>query len=185
MRIRGRRGGGSSPARAVHLGSSPRASGKNIGNWELFPMGNGPVPEAVQTQRAGACLRSSGAGGAVSRRLPGSLSSAGLAGSCVLSTPASGARPRPRCQPPAAAVCCGRCLAVPWQRQNRMCLWIAAGTSPRSQAAHAVPFPKGVLRRTTQVQVGMDGVCIRRKAEPASSKGSVAGDGEGVCAYPS
>lgn len=63
--------------------------------------------------------------------------------------------PQPRCQPPAPAVCCGRCLAVPWQRQNRMYLWIAAGTSPRSQAAHTVPLPKGLLRRrTTWVQVG-------------------------------
>lgn len=35
--------------------------------------------------------------------------------------------PRPRCQPPAPAVCCGRCLAVPWQRQNRMYLWILPG----------------------------------------------------------
>ena len=58
---------------------------------------------------------------------------------------------------PAASptVCCGRCLAVPWQRRNRMYLWIAAGTSPSSQAAHTVPLPKGLLRRRTAwVQVG-------------------------------
>lgn len=92
---------------------------------------------------------------------------------------------QPRCQLPAPAVCCGRCLAVPWQHQNRMCLWIEAGTSPRSQAAHAVPFPKGLLQRTTGVHVAGRAMFISRERQspgPLSSEASGAGAGGDVYA---
>lgn len=97
-------------------------------------------------------------------------------------------RPRPSTaplQPPAPDVCCGRCLAVPWQRQNRMYLWIAAGTSPHSQAALTVSLPKDLLGRTTGVQVGDKWCLYGREAEPVSSSGSVAEEGEDTCAHPS
>lgn len=102
--------------------------------------------------------------------------------SCACSVPRPSTAPL---QPPAPDVCCGRCLAVPWQRQNRMYLWIAAGTSSHSQAALTVSLPKGLLGRTTGVQVGDKWCLYGREAEPVSSLGSVVEEGEDTCAHPS
>ena len=88
-------------------------------------------------------------------------------------------------------VCCGRCLAVPWQRRNRMYLWIAAGTSPSSQAAHTVPLPKGLLRRRTAwVQVGDKWCLCREGGRDGILRGVSGGEGRGgggrhTCAQPS
>lgn len=92
--------------------------------------------------------------------------------------------PRPHCQLPDPAVCCGRCLAVPWQRQNRMYLWIAVGTSPHSQASLAVSLPKDLLGRTAGVQVRDKWCLYGREAEPTSFLGSVAGVGEDAHSHP-
>lgn len=69
-------------------------------------------------------------------------------------------------------------FGCPWQRQNRMYLWIATGTSPHSQAAHTVPFPKGLLQRTTWVQVG-DKWCLYQETGRAGILRGVSGRGGG------
>lgn len=145
-------------------------------------MGNEPVPEAFQTQcaRARACAREVGSFQEVSQ-VSVQRQSCPVLRALHPGLPC----PRPRCQLPAPAICCGRCLAVPWQRQNRMCLWIEAGTSPRSQAAHAVPFPKGLLQRTAGVQVAGRAMFIsgeRQSPGPLPSEASGAGAGGDVYA---
>lgn len=50
-------------------------------------------------------------------------------------------------------------LAVPWQRQNRMYLWIVAGTNPRAKAGRACPSPKARWERLSGSSLGTNGFC--------------------------
>lgn len=85
--------------------------------------------------------------------------------------------PGPRCQPPAPAICCGRCLAVPWQRQNRMYLWIAAGTSPCSQAALAFPCPKACWVELLGSRSGANAVFMGERQSQHPPRGQWQGRG--------